>query len=57
MWPESTQVALRRRIGYAIQNVGLFPHMTVEKNIAYVPAISGLEEWKGKQCEKKSLPC
>ena len=30
-------VALRRRIGYAIQNVGLFPHMTVEKNIAYVP--------------------
>ena len=27
-------VALRRRIGYAIQNVGLFPHMTVEKNIA-----------------------
>ena len=30
-------VALSRRIGYAIQNVGLFPHMTVEKNIAYVP--------------------
>ena len=27
-------VALRRRIGYAIQSVGLFPHMTVEKNIA-----------------------
>ena len=46
-------VALRRRIGYAIQNVGLFPHMTVEKNIAYVPAISGLEEWKGKQCREK----
>ena len=46
-------VALRRRIGYAIQNVGLFPHMTVEKNIAYVPAISGMEEWKGKQCREK----
>ena len=46
-------VALRRRIGYAIQNVGLFPHMTVEKNIAYVPAISGLEEWKGTQCREK----
>ena len=46
-------VALRRRIGYAIQNVGLFPHMTVEKNIAYVPAISGLKEWKGKQCREK----
>ena len=46
-------VALRRRIGYAIQNVGLFPHMTVEKNIAYVPAISGLKEWKGRQCREK----
>ena len=40
-------VALRRRIGYAIQSVGLFPHMTVEKNIAYVPTISHLEGWKG----------
>ena len=46
-------VPLPRRIGYAIQNVGLFPHMTVEKNIAYVPAISGLKEWKGKQCREK----
>ena len=25
----------------------------IEKNIAYVPAISGLEEWKGKQCREK----
>lgn len=30
-------IALRRNIGYAIQGVGLFPHMTVRKNIAYVP--------------------
>jgi osmoprotectant transport system ATP-binding protein len=29
--------ALRRRIGYAIQSVGLFPHWTVEDNIATVP--------------------
>lgn len=28
---------LRRNIGYAIQGSVLFPHMTVEKNIAYVP--------------------
>ncbi|SRR5579883_508617 len=28
---------LRRRIGYVIQQTGLFPHMTVEKNIAVVP--------------------
>jgi osmoprotectant transport system ATP-binding protein len=29
--------ALRRRMGYAIQSVGLFPHWTVEQNIATVP--------------------
>lgn len=34
-------IALRRKIGYVIQNKGLFPHMTVEKNITYVPVISG----------------
>ncbi|MFC3532229.1 ABC transporter ATP-binding protein [Vogesella facilis] len=30
---------LRRHIGYAIQSVGLFPHWTVEQNIAAVPAL------------------
>lgn len=30
---------LRRRIGYAIQSVGLFPHMTVAQNIAVVPRL------------------
>lgn len=34
-------IKLRRKIGYVIQNKGLFPHMTVEKNITYVPVISG----------------
>lgn len=33
---------LRRHIGYAIQEVGLFPHYTVEKNVALVPR---LERW------------
>ena len=32
---------LRRRMGYAIQSIGLFPHWTVEKNIATVPALLG----------------
>ncbi|MBW2172588.1 MAG: betaine/proline/choline family ABC transporter ATP-binding protein, partial [Deltaproteobacteria bacterium] len=32
---------LRRNIGYAIQDVGLFPHMTVGENIATVPALKG----------------
>jgi osmoprotectant transport system ATP-binding protein len=34
-------VALRRRIGYVIQDVGLFPHRTVEQNVATVPALLG----------------
>jgi len=34
-------VLLRRRIGYVIQHVGLFPHMTVARNIAAVPDLLG----------------
>lgn len=30
------QNVLRRKIGYVIQNIGLFPHMTIEENIGYV---------------------
>ncbi|MNT74660.1 putative osmoprotectant uptake system ATP-binding protein YehX [compost metagenome] len=30
---------LRRRMGYAIQSIGLFPHWTVEENIATVPQL------------------
>ncbi len=37
-------IELRRRIGYVIQNKGLFPHLTVEKNITYVPVISGKKD-------------
>jgi osmoprotectant transport system ATP-binding protein len=33
--------ALRRRIGYAIQSVGLFPHWPIEDNIATVPRLLG----------------
>jgi osmoprotectant transport system ATP-binding protein len=36
-------VKLRRHIGYAIQEVGLFPHYTVEQNIAIIPRLSGWE--------------
>lgn len=32
-------VTLRRRIGYAIQDVGLFPHQTVRQNVATVPKL------------------
>ena len=34
-------IRLRRGIGYVIQEVGLFPHFTVERNIALVPAVDG----------------
>ncbi|MCE9655158.1 ABC transporter ATP-binding protein [Clostridium celatum] len=33
---EVDQIKLRRKIGYAIQGIGLFPHMSIEKNISYV---------------------
>jgi osmoprotectant transport system ATP-binding protein len=43
-------IKLRRKIGYVLQEGGLFPHFTVEKNVALVPT---LENWeKGKTREK-----
>jgi osmoprotectant transport system ATP-binding protein len=39
---DTDPVRLRRRIGYVIQNVGLFPHQTVRANVATVP---GLLRW------------
>src|SRR5271156_1532582 len=39
---ESDPIELRRRIGYVIQEGGLFPHFTVEQNISLVPR---LEHW------------
>ena len=35
------RVALRRRIGYVIQNAGLFPHRTVVDNVAALPRLLG----------------
>jgi osmoprotectant transport system ATP-binding protein len=37
-------IRLRRGIGYVIQEVGLFPHFTVERNIGLVPRIEGWPE-------------
>ena len=34
-------VRLRRRVGYVIQQVGLFPHMTIAENVATVPRLLG----------------
>jgi osmoprotectant transport system ATP-binding protein len=41
---EGDVVLLRRSIGYVIQDVGLFPHFTVERNIGLVPRIEGWPE-------------
>jgi osmoprotectant transport system ATP-binding protein len=43
-------IQLRRHIGYAIQDVGLFPHYTVKKNVALVPR---LERWDATRIEKR----
>ena len=41
---EGDIIRLRRSIGYVIQDVGLFPHFTVERNIGLVPRIEGWPE-------------
>ncbi len=44
------KVQLRRSIGYAIQEVGLFPHMSVRGNINYLPSLLGK-----KKCAEMDL--
>ena len=39
-------IRLRRRIGYVIQEIGLFPHITVEDNVGVVPRLEGWEKEK-----------
>ena len=41
-------VALRRRVGYVIQHVGLFPHRTVAQNVATVPGLVGWDRKRTK---------
>jgi osmoprotectant transport system ATP-binding protein len=43
-------IRLRRRIGYVIQETGLFPHFTVERNIALVP---NLESWPAERTAER----
>ena len=43
---EKNLIELRRNIGYAIQGSVLFPHMTVEQNIAYVPNLLNKKDIK-----------
>ena len=44
-------VALRRRIGYVIQHVGLFPHQTIRANVGTVPRLLG---WPGERIRRRA---
>jgi osmoprotectant transport system ATP-binding protein len=43
-------IRLKRRIGYVIQEVGLFPHFTVAENVGLVPRLEG---WKPEDIERR----
>ena len=54
-------VALRRQIGYVIQNIGLMPHMTIYDNITLVPRLLKWSDEKKraqakKLCQEVELP-
>jgi osmoprotectant transport system ATP-binding protein len=44
------EIKLRRKIGYVIQEIGLFPHFTIERNVGLVPTLEG---WKPKQIKTR----
>ncbi|MBC3943976.1 osmoprotectant ABC transporter ATP-binding protein OsmV [Erwinia persicina] len=44
-------VTLRRNIGYVIQQIGLFPNMTIEENITVVPRMLG---WDKQRCKARA---
>ena len=44
-------VTLRRNIGYVIQQIGLFPNMTIEENITVVPRMLG---WDKARCKSRA---
>lgn len=48
---EMDENELRRQMGYAIQEIGLFPHMTVSENIATVPK---LKNWTSQEQEQRA---
>ena len=48
--PERGIEAFRRRIGYAVQGAGLFPHMTVRQNITL---LAKLEQWPAQRIEDR----
>lgn len=47
---EWNPIELRRKIGYVIQEIGLFPHFTIEENVGLIPRLEG---WKPKQIKTR----
>ncbi|HJR59636.1 MAG TPA: ATP-binding cassette domain-containing protein [Vicinamibacterales bacterium] len=45
-------IQLRRRAGYVFQDVGLFPHMSVEANVRVVPRLEG---WTGERAQARAI--
>ncbi|MCG8398314.1 betaine/proline/choline family ABC transporter ATP-binding protein [Bacillus atrophaeus] len=52
---EQDPVELRRKIGYVIQQIGLFPHMTIQQNIALVPKLLKWPEEKRQERARELL--
>ncbi|MBU8592833.1 choline ABC transporter ATP-binding protein OpuBA [Bacillus subtilis] len=48
-------VELRRKIGYVIQQIGLFPHMTIQQNISLVPKLLKWPEQQQKERARELL--
>ncbi len=48
-------IALRRRIGYVIQEGGLFPHFTIARNVGLVPRLSGWDESRTNERARELL--
>src|SRR5436853_7119392 len=48
-------IRLRRRAGYVIQEAGLFPHFTVEENVALVPTLDNWVESRRRERVREML--
>lgn len=48
-------IKLRRRTGYVIQEAGLFPHFTVEQNVALVPELEGWDSMRVRKRVREML--
>src|SRR4029079_9590307 len=48
-------IELRRRIGYVIQEGGLFPHFTIARNVGLVPGLSGWDDGRTTERVREML--